>query len=125
MENTLHDILDQLFDDNFEIVQIISEPTKKWSGHSRCEGMEFVFSREKEIIIMKDPEAPSWVFKPDHQLSMARWLRNEVTKNSLWTPDEQTLYYATVKVGKAQVEIAVVLSKRIEVALAWTEKKVA
>lgn len=125
MENQLHDLLEQIFTDGFEIVQTISEPTKKWSGHSRCEDMELLFSRDREIVVMKSYETPKKFIKPDHQLSLARWLRNEVPAGSTWSPDEQTLHHVTLNIGKACVEVVVILSKKLEVALDTKEKKAA
>lgn len=118
MENQLHEILDQIFTQDFKIVQTISEPTKKWSGHSRTEDMEFLFSKDKEIVVMKSIDCPKNLIKPDHQLSLARWLRNEVPAGNTWTADEQTLHHVTVNVGKSCVELVIILSKRIEIALA-------
>lgn len=118
MQHELNDILDQIFTDTFTIVQTISEPTNKWSGHSRTQDMESIFSREKEIVVMLSSDAPKKLLKPDHQLSLARWLRNEVPRGSQWTTDEQTLHHVTVLVGKHSVELVVILSKKIEIALA-------
>lgn len=125
MEHTLHDILEQIFTDDFRIVQTISEPTKKWAGHSRCEDMDLLFSREKEIVVMKSWETPKKCIRPDYQLSLARWMKNEVPKNSAWAADEPTLYHVTVAVGKTMTEIVVILSKSIELALDTAGKKAA